>query len=234
MFHTTTYQLRYFLHAGLFVCLFLGISCTPTTKTTSSTDNASEESMGNESVALFDGKTLTGWEGPQDFFRIEEEAIVAGSLVEQIPTNLFMCTEKSYGDFEMTLQVKFQPYKNNGGIQIRSKRIPDHHEVIGYQVDVGYSGDQPVWASLYDESRRNKFMEEAPADRIQALLKKDSYNAYKIRCQGAKVAVWFNGEQVIDYTEEDDSIDRSGIICVQIHGGSPAEAWYKDIRIKEL
>lgn len=185
-------------------------------------------------IALFDGKSFAAWEGPEEFFRIEDGAIIAGSLEKEIPTNLFMCTEKEYGDFEMSLKVKFQPYKNNGGIQIRSQRIPNHHEVIGYQVDVGYAGDMPVWASLYDESRRNKFIAEAPADRVAALLKKDDFNDYRIRCEGPTVKVWFNEEQLIDYTEADTSIARKGIICVQIHGGSPAEASYKDIMIREL
>ncbi len=43
-----------------------------------------------------------------------------------------------------------------------------------------------------------------------------------------------NGYQTVDYTEQDDKIARRGIIGVQIHGGKPAEAWYKDVRIKEL
>ena len=77
-------------------------------------------------------------------------------------------------------------------------------------------------------------MAEAPADRVGALLKKDDFNEYKIRCQGPSLKVWFNGEQLIDYTEADDSIAQKGIICVQIHGGSPAEASYKDIMIREL
>ncbi|MEL7341210.1 MAG: family 16 glycoside hydrolase, partial [Bacteroidota bacterium] len=44
----------------------------------------------------------------------------------------------------------------------------------------------------------------------------------------------FNGERVIDYTEQDKSIDQSGIICLQIHSGPPSEARYKDIQIREL
>jgi hypothetical protein len=39
---------------------------------------------------------------------------------------------------------------------------------------------------------------------------------------------------MVDYTETDDKIDRGGIIGLQIHGGRPSEAWYKDITITEL
>lgn len=186
------------------------------------------------STALFDGETFSGWEGPQEFFRIENGAIVAGSMERNIPKNQFLCTERTYEDFELTLKAKFVPNNNNGGIQIRSSRIPDHHEVRGYQVDVGYSSGKPVWASIYDESRRNRFIAEAPVDQIERLLRKDDYNEYRIRCMGDRIQVWFNGEAVVDYTEKDQSIERSGVICVQIHGGQPSEASYKDIRIKEL
>ena len=43
-----------------------------------------------------------------------------------------------------------------------------------------------------------------------------------------------DGWQTVDYTEPDDSIEQTGLIGLQIHGGPPSEAWYKDIRLKEL
>ena len=38
----------------------------------------------------------------------------------------------------------------------------------------------------------------------------------------------------VDYTELDDTLEQRGLIGLQIHGGPPSEAWYKDITIKEL
>ncbi|MEM6632175.1 MAG: DUF1080 domain-containing protein [Bacteroidota bacterium] len=184
-----------------------------------------------EAISLFDGTSLEGWEGDLKFFRIEEEAIVAGNMGQDIPTNKFLCTETHFENFELRLKVKFPTRNNNGGIQVRSKRIPNHHEVIGYQIDVGYAGGEPVWASIYDESRRNTFIAKAPAEKIATLLRPEEYNDYRIRCEGAHIQVWFNGESVVDYVEEDSTVDRSGIICVQIHSGPPSEAWYKDIQL---
>ena len=40
--------------------------------------------------------------------------------------------------------------------------------------------------------------------------------------------------KTVDYTEKDEKADRTGIIGLQIHGGGPSEAWYKDITIVEL
>ena len=183
----------------------------------------------NRRLPFLMAKALKAGRDPRSFFVSRMEP----SLPE-VPTNLFMCTEKEFEDFDLSLKVRFQPYTNNGGIQIRSERIPNDHEVIGYQVDVGYAGDVPVWASVYDESRRNRFIAEADAERIAALLKKDDFNDYRILCKGPSLKVWFNGQEVIDYREEEDGIARKGKICVQIHGGSPAEASYKDIVIEEL
>jgi hypothetical protein len=38
----------------------------------------------------------------------------------------------------------------------------------------------------------------------------------------------------VDYTETEPGIAPRGVIALQIHGGNPSEAWYKDISIKEF
>jgi hypothetical protein len=43
-----------------------------------------------------------------------------------------------------------------------------------------------------------------------------------------------NGYQTVDYTEPDESVAQAGVVGLQIHGGPPAEAWYKDIKIRVL
>src|SRR5262244_3529705 len=88
---------------------------------------------------LFDGKSLNGWEGNLSVFRIEDGAITGGSLKESLPHNEFLCTTEEYDDFELRLKFKLlgDPASANAGVQFRSKRIPNHHEVIGYQADMG-------------------------------------------------------------------------------------------------
>ena len=182
---------------------------------------------------LFDGKTFEGWEGDTDkTWKIEDGAIVGGSLDTTVPRNEFLSTKKSFDDFE--LQVKFKlvgdKAKMNAGVQFRTKRIPNHHEVSGYQADVG----QNYWGALYDESRRNKVLVQPDAKLIEQIVKHDEWNEYRIRCEGARIQLWLNGKQTVDYTEKDEKIDRTGIIALQIHGGAKAKAYYKDIRIVEL
>lgn len=183
-----------------------------------------------KAVSLFDGKTFEGWEGNLDMFRIEDGAIVGGSLERNIPRNEFLATKREYGDFELTLKFKVLGKGANAGIQIRSRRIPDHHEMIGYQADLGDN----YWGSLYDESRRKKILAAADAEAVAKVLKRDDWNEYKIRCEGKHIQLWINGLETVDYTEPDDDIEQRGLIAVQIHAGPPSEAWYKDITLREI
>ncbi|HEX2521880.1 MAG TPA: DUF1080 domain-containing protein [Terriglobia bacterium] len=181
---------------------------------------------------LFDGKSFEGWEGDTEkTFRIQDGAVVGGSLSSKVPRNEFLCTRKSYKNFVLRLKFKLLGTGANAGVQIRSKRIPDHHEVIGYQADMG---DPEWWGSLYDESRRKKVLAKADLEAVNKVLKRNDWNEYVIRCEGKRVQLSINGLQTVDYLEPDDSIEQSGVICLQIHGGSPSEAWYKDVSIEEL
>jgi hypothetical protein len=184
-------------------------------------------------VSLFDGKTFDGWEGDTEkTWRIEDGAIVGGSLDTTVPRNEFLCTKKSYGDFELTVTFKLLGDKDkaNAGIQFRTKRIPNHHEVSGYQADMG----QNYWGALYDESRRNKVLAQPDPKLLAEIVKHGEWNEYRIRCEGPRVQLFLNGKPTVEYTEKDDKIDRTGVIAVQIHGGAKAKALYKDIRIVEL
>jgi hypothetical protein len=186
-----------------------------------------------EPVSLFDGKTFDGWEGDTEkTWKIEDGAIVGGDLLQTVPRNEFLCTKKSFGDFELKVKFKLigDKEKANAGVQFRTKRIPNHHEVSGYQADVG----QGYWGALYDESRRKKVLAQPAKDVIDKIVKFEDWNEYVIRCEGPSIKLYLNGTLTVDYTEPDDKIERTGIVGLQIHGGGKAKAYYKDIRIEEL
>ncbi|MBI3416139.1 MAG: DUF1080 domain-containing protein [Verrucomicrobia bacterium] len=186
-------------------------------------------------VAIFDGRTFHGWEGDtKGTWRIENGALVGGSLKEKVPHNEFLCTTRAYTNF--ILRVKFKLVGTdgfiNGGVQVRSKHITNPaYELSGYQADMG---DPEWWGCLYDESRRNKVLVKSPIADVNRILKRNDWNDYEIRCEGKRIQLYINGFQTVDYTEPDDSIPQFGIIGLQIHGGGKAEALYKNITIQEL
>ncbi len=188
-----------------------------------------------KSMSLFDGKSLAGWEGNAYWFRIEDDAIVAGRLDKKIPHNEFLCTTAEYSDFELRLEAKLvgegQP---NAGVQFRTKRIPNDTEVSGYQADMGTMKDRSIWGALYDESRRRKFLAEQSPDVPKDLVKQNDWNEIRIRCEGPRIQIFINGNQTVDYSEADDSIPKVGVIGLQVHSGEPTEAWYRNIRLRAL
>jgi hypothetical protein len=187
---------------------------------------------GGEPRPLFDGKTLDGWEGDAKTWRVEDGSIVGGSLDTVVPRNEFLCTTKSYENFELKLKFKLlgDPKLANAGVQFRTKRIPNHHEVSGFQADIG----QGYWGALYDESRRNKVLAGPDKDLLPKIIKQDEWNDYTIRAEGSRIRLWLNGTLTVDYTEKDEKIERTGIIGLQIHGGAKAKVYYKDLVIEEL
>ena len=204
------------LYLALFVCLALASG-------TLAAENG-------DFTPLFDGKTFEGWNGNQEVFRIEDGAIVGGSLKERVKQNEFLTAVGQYGDFELRLQFKLLGKGVNAGVQVRSRRVPDHHEMIGYQADLGDNW----WGCLYDESRRRKILAGPPREDRTKIIRRGQWNEYVIRCQGRRIQLWINGQQTVDYTEPDEKIEQTGLIGLQIHGGPPTEAWYKDVEIREL
>lgn len=179
---------------------------------------------------LFDGNSLKGWDGDSTIFRVEEKSIVGGQLKEKIPHNFFLSSTEQYADFELRLEFRLIGDGTNAGVQLRSQRIPDHHEMIGYQADLG----QDYWGALYDESRRKKILAAPDKEELAKVLKLGEWNKYRILCEGRHIQLWINDFQTVDYTEEDAAIEQSGFIALQIHGGPPGEAHYRNIRIRRI
>lgn len=202
-------------------------------------------------VPLFDGKTFTGWEGDTEkTWRVENGEIIAGRPDAKQPRNEFLCTTRDYSDFD--LRLEYRRGENNGGIQFRSERVPNHWEVSGYQADFAPGID----GCLYDESRRNRFLAvfgvadvdlSSEAGRPGALIKRalDSkaenakklgigeWNRYRVRAEGPRIRLWINDVLTVDYTEKEAGIPRTGKIALQIHGGA-TEIRYRNIVIEEL
>lgn len=185
-------------------------------------------------VHLFDGKTFKGWEGDTLLtWRIQDGALVGGSLQETVPHNEFISTNRSYENYVLKLKFKLLGHEGfiNGGVQFHSQRIKNPpYEMTGYQADIG----KGYWGSLYDESRRNKLLAVADSNQIKRLLRPNQWNDYEIQTEGRRIRILLNGEQTVAYTEEDLAIPQSGLIAFQVHGGGKAEVHYKDIILQEL
>ena len=138
-------------------------------------------------VALFDGKTLNGWDYDAKVWRVQDGAITAGSHEQKFPRNSFIATQKTFANFDLSLKIKCSGDPETGlinsGIQIRSKRLKDDptSSVKGYQVDCG----QGWFGKIYDEHRRGLIFPK-PLNAGELAAKVDTYgwNEYRILAEG--------------------------------------------------
>ncbi|MBL9190433.1 MAG: DUF1080 domain-containing protein [Opitutaceae bacterium] len=185
-------------------------------------------------AALFDGKSLAGWEGDLKWWRVQDGALTGGSTTEKIPHNYFLATTRSFQNFDLRLKLKLTGDPTTGlinsGVQIRSLRMPGSTEMAGYQVDAG----DKWWGKLYDESRRRRVIAEA-ADlaAVNAAIHPGDWQDYRILADGPRIRSWINGVPALDYTEA-EPVARDGHIGIQIHSGGIALVQVKDVTIEEL
>ena len=184
--------------------------------------------------SLFDGESLAGWQGDTEkTWRVEDGMIVGGSLEETVPNNEFLVTDRTYENFILTLKIKLTGTEGfiNSGIQFHSQRLTNpSYEMEGYQADWG----KGYWASLYDESRRNKTLIAPDSAQVQKWIKINDWNDYRVHAENGRIQLYINGHQTVDYTEPDQTIPQKGLIGLQIHGGGKAQVAIKDIFIEEL
>jgi glucose/arabinose dehydrogenase/mono/diheme cytochrome c family protein len=183
-------------------------------------------------VPLFDGKSLDGWEGNKQVWRVADGVISGGSLAGN-PKNEFLVAEKTCRNFILRLEYKLVGTEGfvNGGVQFHSQRIDDPpNEMIGYQADIGAK----FTGFLYDESRRKTVLAAADEQAVASIEKPGDWNTYEIRAENGRARLSVNGTQTIDYTEKDPKIPLTGKIGLQIHGGCKAVISFRNITIETL
>ena len=177
---------------------------------------------------LFDGKTLDGWSGDPDLWKVEDGCIAGCSDEKTLKHNTFLATTKSYKNF--VLKATFKLRNHNSGIQVRSKQHDDF-VVKGYQPDIAEARYTGI---LYEEGGRGILADVKPAE-VAKVLKKGDWNQYVITCDGPHIKIELNGTTTVDYTEKDEKKGATeGIIAFQLHAGPKMKVWFKDVEIKEL
>ncbi|MFH1268250.1 MAG: DUF1080 domain-containing protein [Planctomycetota bacterium] len=179
-------------------------------------------------VPLFDGKTLDGWKkaGGEATYRVDDGCIVG----EVGPgSNTFLCTEKTYGDFILKLEVKLD-VPGNSGIQFRSHLREKDGRVFGYQCEIDPS--ERAWSGgIYDESRRGWLYPLKDDEAARKAFKLDDWNEYVIEAIGPSLKTWVNGVPCAKLT---DDADADGFIALQVHSGQQGRIRWRNVRIKEV
>ncbi|MCW5515942.1 DUF1080 domain-containing protein [Muriicola sp. Z0-33] len=116
-----------------------------------------------------------------------------GVLVGTASSNSgFVITEKSYKDFELTLE--FQPDSTiNSGIFVRCN-VKELSNIDCYEMNIWDLHPDQKWRTGSVVSR------EVPKAYVETL---DKWNTYKIRCKGSRIQTWVNDQLTVDIDNKD-------------------------------
>jgi type 1 glutamine amidotransferase len=217
---------------------------------------ASATAQDNGFKPLFDGKTLTNWDGNPDFWSVQDGCITGQTTAEKpAKANTFLVYRGGdVGDFELTAEYKI--IGGNSGIQYRSFEIPDNKWVIGgYQGDIEagdkYSGinygerfggavladrGQQTVVTRGDDGKPKVEVVGSVGDsqEIQAKIKKEDWNTYRITAKGFTFEHRINDVVTSICTDERPERRATGLIALQLHAGPPMKVQFRKIQLKKL
>lgn len=199
-------------------------------------------------IAMFNGKDLSGWDGKEGGWRVEDGAIT-GESTEENP-----CIKHHYLFWETAqpadfiLRFQFKIVGGNSGVQIRSKKLADY-DAWGYQADIE---DGEEWSGCLFQHDRGAVVlrgkkalitedgtrtEEDIAD-PKALLEtmnNHDWNEYEVEAKGNRITLRINGKLFCDVEDRDEKLAcKDGYIALQMHPGPPMKVQFKNLRIKLL
>ena len=177
---------------------------------------------------LYDGETLAGWHsvGGESTFDAEGEDIVG---YHGPGANTFLRTDKSYGDFSLKMQMRWDE-SGNSGVMFRANQRGTDGRVYGYQFELDDS-DRSWSGGIYDEARRGWLADLADKPEVRAVIRRDDWNDIEIEARGARIKTWINGVLAADIV---DGLDAEGFIALQVHEGDKGVMRWRRIRLKEL
>ena len=208
-------------------------------------------------VPIFDGKTLTGWDGDMTFWRAENGEIVGETSPEKVvKTNSFLIWRGgTVKDFE--LKVEFRISGTNSGIQYRSVELPDVGKWVlkGYQADIDFGGEylgniheergrkpghvvlakRGMVTRISDGPKYKTLATIADSTLLKGVVNINGWNRYHIIARGPVLMQIING-QLMGVTIDEDvkNFVPEGLLGFQMHVGPPFKIEYRNVLYKKL
>jgi hypothetical protein len=211
-------------------------------------------------VPIFDGKTLNGWDGDLQFWRVENGEIVGETTPEKvIKQNSFLIWRGgTVKDFE--LKVEFRMNGTNSGIQYRSAELPNIGKWVlkGYQADMDFT--EGYLGNVHDErgraptgeghvvlSRRGEITRVVDGPKykvigtigdptlLRGVMNVTGWNQYHIIARGPVLMQLVNGQLMAIAIDEDTKhAAPEGLLGFQMHVGPPFKIEYRNVLYRKI
>ena len=182
-------------------------------------------SVSTAQTKLFNGRDLSGWKvhGTEKWFVEKGELVCESGPDKQYG---YLVSDKSFKDFELTVQFK-QESNGNSGVFFHCSI--EGTKISGWQAEVAPLNKST--GGIYESYGREWLIKPAP-DKEKA-LKEGQWNTMVVKMQGNKVTTWLNGQQMIELDDEKIGA-ATGKIALQIHDGGGVKVRWRKVEIKEL
>lgn len=229
--------------------------------TGASTGNTKNNPDKDGFTALFDGKTLQGWEGDTSIWKMIDGVVVgeADSTVKLTANTFLIYKGVNPADFELLTEYRISK-GGNSGIQYRSDTVPGvPFGLKGYQADI--DGDNSYTGQNYEERGRSTlayrgqkvsipFVKDAQsknnawsAMQVDSTLGnrdslkinfKDGWNECRLVIKGNHLQHYINGILMSDVTDNDTANRKmTGLLGLQLHAGHIMKVEFRNMRIKQ-
>jgi hypothetical protein len=179
-----------------------------------------------ETIKLFNGKNLDGWEGNKDLWSVEDGVIV-GKNTDPVKVSTYLLTKRKFSDFRLMAMVKLVKSEMHSGIALWGRVAPEKGDPYTY---AGHLVMFPSGWGMYDLYGRNGLpVDAAPAKKVG---KQHDWNELEILTRGDRIRVAVNGAEVIDWRDPQPDRIKEGPIGLQLHSNTvPQEVHFKDLTI---
>ncbi len=205
-------------------------------------------------VSIFDGKTLTNWDGDPTYWRVENGCLVGEVTPETLlKRNTFIIWRGGVTrDFELKVEYRISD-RGNSGINYRSVELPDLKWAMrGYQADI--DGQNKYTGQNYEErgrtflAQRGQITHATGPDRrrsvtgavgdlkeLEKFLRNGDWNEYHLIVRGNVMMHMLNGHLMSEVIDDDGEFRKmEGLLGVQVHVGPPMKIEYRNFRFKRL
>lgn len=179
----------------------------------------------SETIQLFNGKNLDGWEGHEELWSVKDGVIVARNT-SPIKVSTYLLTKRKFTDFRLVFAAKLlDGSETHSGIAFWGRNAPEKGDKYTY---AGHLVMFPSGWGMYDLFGRNGLkVDGAPAKKVG---KQHDWNDMEILAQGNRVRFAVNGTQVVDWRDPEPKRIMEAPIGLQLHSESkPQELHFKGL-----
>ena len=182
---------------------------------------------GEDWVALFNGKDLSGWTEMGKEKWLVEDGTIHGLAISKAYG--YLRTEKNYKDFHLALRFKCEG-DGNSGVFFRSefdKQTAEWKQGPQFEIDCTMNRHT---GGVYEGPRQWIVW---PAPENEAVVRQSDWNDYLLKVEGNRYIARLNGVLMVDFTDPKPRAFDGGI-ALQLHSGGQGNMRFKDIYIRDL